>query len=387
MNARIMLLIQAMAPFIIMTTYLLNSRFQTPTNRGGQMRMSFSKQYLQKGGLFMRAALSWCFLGAAVYTFRPLLQSYLDQAATVASAMVSLGEGSSNDAKTRNKHPAQATTSKPDPFNDRYNTLVSTAGHIAVFPAFVLAMLALAHILGGDGSHPGVGHVSQLKDAPRSTVLPVRGLLPPYSDQYMSWIASESKLQETGPGDTLLHAAALTESLWYTTPFRDSAHMKVVNRAGKQKFCHPPELRSVKAAGRHVTFLLDSDGDNDEGSFLTLHPLTGRELLDCAPPLPFTAADFVLGRAPAATSPKDGSCKTDDSNEGSEECKAPLQHPSFSEMLSFVWSHKFLTPTIIFPIIDTFGLLLSVWWTYWYSIRMRVYWTKLRGAAFQQIAA
>jgi len=414
-NVRMMLLIQLMTPFIIMCTYLFNARFaetmKTPA-RGGQIQMTFSKQYLQNSGLFVRVALSWCFIGASFYTFGSLLQSFLDQATTVASAMATLGEVN-NDGHVgrgaRNKRNTASATQTPppkaDPFNDRYKKLVLTAGRVAVFPAFVLAMLAVAHLRGGDGAtHPGVGYESQPKDAPR--ILPVKGLLPPYSDQYMSWIANQSKPnhEEAGAGDALLHAAALSQSSWDSTPFRDSAHKKIVSWLGKETFCYPPEIRSIKAVGRHVNFMLDNNDVADEGSILTYNPLTGRELLDMAPPIPVTAADILLGRKPADISSEEKSCNNSytemagseedrNNSHGKGECKISdddarkLQYPSFSEMFSFLGSHNFLTPTVVFPIFDTLAFLSCVWWNYFYSVMMIVYWFKLRRASFLNIIA
>jgi len=415
-NVRMMVLIQAMAPFIILCTYFFSARFDETTKipaRGGQL--PFSKQYLQNGGLFVRVVLSWCFVGATLYTLRPLMQSFLDQATTVASAMVTLGEDAVNhdvnpSRGSRNKRNTASTSQMPppkgDPFNDRYKRLVLTAGRIAAFPAFVLAILSMAHLRGGDGStHPGVGHISQSNDAPRA-LLPVKGLLPPYSHQCMIWIVNESKPhhKEAGAGDALLHTAALSQSLRDPTPFRDSAHKKIVNWFGKEKFCYPPEVRSIKAVGRHVNFLLDEDNLADGGSILTSNPRTGRELLDMAPHIPVTAADILLGRTPVQNLPKEGSCDVsntdmagtkDDSNNSKrkEECKLSgpdvlkVQHPSFSEMLTFLFSHNFVTPTIVAPIFDTIAFLSCVWWNYWYSAMMIFYWAKLRGAASLRIGA
>ena len=389
MNIRMMLLIQSLAPFIILCTYLANARFsetQKTTSRGDHVKMPFSKQYFQNSGLYVRVIVCWCFVGASMYTLRPLLQSFLDQASTAASAMAKLGEGVANTDANRDKKNAGKSTSpqKPDPFNERYQKIVFTAGCIAVFPAFVLSMLVLAHLLGGDGStHPGVGHQSQSRSTPQA-VLPVKGLLPPYSNQYMSWIATQSK-PESQAGDALLHVAASSQSLWDPTSLRDSAHKKLVNVIGRNRFCYPPEQRSIKAVGRHVNFLLDGDGsDTDEGSILTANPLTGRELLDVSPPTPITFADMILGRKPKNTlSSQDSSC--DSENAGSDEtgmgeCKAPepLKPPSLFEFISFLTSHNFMTPTIVFPIVDTLGFLCSIWWTYWFSVKGCVCWIRLR---------
>lgn len=401
MNVRMMLVIQALAPIIIMCTFLFNARFAETTKAPGRVEntnTTFSKQYLRNSGLYMRVVLSWCFVGASSYTIRPLLQSFLDQASSVASAMATLGEGiMKNDAsveqKSRSKS-SQTPPSKPqraDPFNERYRTLVFTAGRIAAFPAFVLALLGVAHLRGGDGSaHPGVGYQSQPKDAPRP-LMATRGLLPPYSEQLMSSLASQSKQQrtETGSSDALLHVAATSQSLWDATPVRDAAHKKVVNWiGGRQKYCYPPEQRSVKAVGRHVDYLLNNNGsDTDAGPILTVNPLTGRELLDMSPPIPVTLVDVLLGRTPI-TSEK--SCKSDaddpNNSQGAGECQA-VYTSSLTEFFSFLTSHNFMTPTIIFPIVDTIAFLCSIWWTYYYSLKMFLYWIRLRGAEFLQISA
>eukprot|EP00578_Thalassiosira_sp_NH16_P005833 CAMPEP_0181131258 /NCGR_PEP_ID=MMETSP1071-20121207/30325_1 /TAXON_ID=35127 /ORGANISM="Thalassiosira sp., Strain NH16" /LENGTH=825 /DNA_ID=CAMNT_0023217431 /DNA_START=88 /DNA_END=2565 /DNA_ORIENTATION=+ len=413
-NVRMMLLIQAMAPFVIMCTYIFSARFaetsKTPS-RGGQM--SFSKQYLRNSGLFVRVALSWCFIAASSYTLRPLVQSYLDQATTVASAMATSSEGGASNAANigRGARTKPAAASIPsDPFNDRYKKAVLTTGLIISFPALVLSMLAFAHLRGGDGStHPGVGYESQPRGAPRS-ILPVKGLPPPYSNKYMSWIANHNKPHhaEVGAGNALLEVAALSQSSWDQTPFRDSAHARVVDWLGRNNFCYPPEVRAVKALGRHVNFLLDNDNkDNDEGSILTMNALTGRELLDMSPMVPTTLLDILLRRHLDEITSGEGSCKIDNDNthevgmdEGSENSPGNKKcnmsdsgsresgHISLSEMFSSLASHSFLTPTIVFPIIDMFAFLNSIWWNYWYSITMIVHWIKLRRvAAYLNIAA
>ncbi|KAL9184401.1 hypothetical protein ACHAXT_002487 [Thalassiosira profunda] len=393
-NVRMMLLIQALAPFIIMCTYLANARFAETTKAssgGGDVNLSFRRQYLSNSGLFVRVAVSWCFLGASLYTCRALLQSFLDQAATVASAMATLGEGSDASAAQGARGKRTAASKRPtdppkrDPFDERYRTLVLTAGRIAAFPAFVLAMLAVAHLRGGDGGiHPGVGHESLPKGAPRSMLLPVRGLLPPYSDQYMSWMANLDKADEqSGAGDALLHAAALSQASWETAPGKDSAQMKIVSVLGRNKFCYPPEVRSVRAMGRHVNFLLDSDeGDNADESMLTANPFTGRELMDMAPELPATLAGVMMG-GKSSEPPEETTCNAEEAECTAE--PAPTSGPSFAEMLSFIASHRLLTPTVVFPIVDAIAFLSSVWCTYWCSIKMTAYWLNLRGAASLRI--
>ena len=395
-NTRMMLIIQAMAPFMIMCTYLSASRFaemtKIPTHGGGEgMKKSFSKQYLTNSGLFVRVALSWCFFFACSYTFRSLLQSYFDQAASVASAMAT-SVSSSNEASVRRGSRDKRSAEPPkkvDPFNERYKNIVLTACRIGVFPVFILAMLAVAHLRGGDGStHPGVGHISLPKDAPRPSLLPVKGLLPPYSNQYMSWIANQNK-EQAQAGDELLYSAALSQSYWDQTPMRNSVHKQVASWLGRKRVCYPPEVRSVKAMGRHVNFLLDSADSNvdSEGSILTINALTGRELLEMAPPVRMTVVDMILGRKPEEESCKEGE---DEPNSSNGECKAlseqnVQQYQTYSEMTTSLLSHNFLTPTIVFPIIDTLAFLSSVWWTYWYSIKMAVYYISLRRLASHSI--
>ena len=71
-------------------------------------------------GHFVRTGLGWSFLGACIYCIRALLQSYLDQASTVASAMSVYGEAGSK----------QISANQPDPFSDRFAKIIPTAGKI-----------------------------------------------------------------------------------------------------------------------------------------------------------------------------------------------------------------------------------------------------------------
>lgn len=379
-NVRIMLIIQAVAPFMIMCTYFLNNHFADSMKnsvRGGQMRMTFSKQYLQNSGLFVRVALSWCFISACAYCFRSLLQSYLDQATAVASAMDILGEGNEKDGISERRGTLQTSFRKADPFNDRYKNVVLTAGRIVSFPALTFGMLALVHLRGGDGTaHPGIGYQSQPKHAPRS-ILAVNKLLPSYSNRYMTWIFKQEK--SVGAGDGLIHAAALSLPWQDESPFRDFTHKTIVGWLGKNWFCPPPSVRSVKSLSRHVKFLLD---DNNGESTLTMTALTGRELLELAPPVPVTFVDIILGRKPEKKSCASEADPNDNRNRGvcdvSIETALPLKHPSLSEMLSFIVSHEFFTPTVVSPIMDTMAFLCSLWWNYWYSFRLVVYYIKLR---------
>ena len=394
-NVRMMLLIQALSPLMIMCTYLFHTRFldtAKASTRDGQINMSFSKQHLQHSGLFVRGALSWCFLAAFTYCLRSLLQSYMDQAVSVASA-VGIAKNNADVCRgipdNRNP-PPNLHTSPPsiDPFHYRYKNLPTTAGRIAAFPAFVFAMLIMAHLRGGDGStHPGIGHESQSKHAPRS-IFHDKKLLPPYGDQCMVWISKQAEPHqrnvENGTGEDLLHAAALSQASWQHNPLRDSTHRAIINFLGKRNFCYPPEVRSIKAMGRHINFLLGDEGDSaiDKGSILTMQALTGRGLLELAPRVPFTFVEVLFGRTP--NPPSITSCIDTNNIKSTEECNVSQyfslesQLPSLNQMFSFLMSHHLLTPTIVFPIVDTVGFLGCVWWNWWYTINMLFYWIEIR---------
>ncbi len=379
-NVRVMLLIQALSPLMIMCTYLFHKRFLDTSNvstRDGQMKKSFSKQHLQHSGLFVRAALSWCFLAAFTYCLRSLLQSYLDQAADLRRG----------NADKRNPSPNLYTALPSiDPFHYRYKNLVRTAGRIAAFPVFVLAMLIMAHLRGGDGStHPGVGYESQSRHAPRS-IFHEPKLLPPYGDEFMVWISKQAtphqRNLENGTVEDLLHVAALSQASWQHNPMRDFTQRAIIDLIGKGNFCYPPEVRSIKAMGRHINFLLGDEGDStiDKGSIHTLQALTGRELFELAPQVPTTLFFEVLfGRTP---SPK--SCIDTNNIQSAKECKVPedvsfeSQLPRLYQMISFLLSHHFLTPTIVFPVVDAVGFLGSVWWNCWYTTNMLFYWIRIR---------
>ena len=371
MNARAMLFMQGLAPLVIMITYFFYTKF-AEAEKHRVRKNSFSSNYLQNSALFLRVALSWCFVGASIHTFRTMVQSNLDQAATVASAMAALGEAGS-DAKT-SKQKSTTAPSKVDPFSDRYGKIVYTAGRLAAWPTFIFTILVISHLYGGNGDpHPGVGHKSQPKNAPRPVFAP-KGLLPPYAADYMSWIDRKSRPNnddgEIGAGDLLLHAAVMSESSWNPTPFRDWAHNKVVDVLGKKNFCRAPEFRSVSALGRHVNYLLETDDDgNSIETVMTSHAMTGRELLAFVP---------VLQKE------TDTTCITsiEEDNE-SGQCKTTVDEdsPPLRLVLSSLSSHKLLTPTVVFPIIDTLAFLSSVWWTYWFSVKTIVYYVGLQGAA------
>ena len=370
MNARMMLIIQGLAPLVIMTTYVFHTKF-AEAEKHRVRKSSFSSNYLQNSALFLRVALSWCFVGASIHTFRTMVQSYLDQAATVASAMAALGEAGS-DTKTSKQKPTTAP-SKVDPFSDRYGKIVYTAGRLAALPTFIFTLLVISHLYGGNGDvHPGVGHKSQPKNAPRPVFAP-EGLLLPYAGDYMSWIDRKSRIinnnnGEKGAQDLLLHAAVTSESAWNPTPFRDWAHNKVVDVLGKKNFCRAPEFRSVNALNRHVKYLLETDDDgNNIETAMTTHAMTGRELLDFAP---------VLKKDTDVT------CNTSVEDEDGECIATPEEDsPPLQLVLSSLLSHKILTPTVVVPIIDSLAFLSSVWWSYWFSVKTIVYYTGLRGAA------
>ncbi len=364
MNARMMLIIQALAPLVIMTTYVFHTKF-AEAEKHRVRKSTFSSNYLQNSALFLRVALSWCFVGASIHTFRTMVQSFLDQAATVASAMAALGEAGS-DTKTSKQKPTTTAPPKVDPFSDRYGKIVYTAGRLAALPTFIFTLLLISHLYGGNGdTHPGVGHKSQPKNAPRPVFAP-KGLLPPYAGDYMSWI--DRKSRSNNNNNPLLHAAITSESAWNPTPFRDWAHNKVVDVLGKKNFCRAPEFRSVNALNRHVKYLLETDDDgNNIETVMTTHAMTGRELLDFAP---------VLKKDMEAT------CNTSAEDEEGE-CKATAEEdsPPLRLVLSSLLSHKLMTPTVVFPIIDSLAFLSSVWWTYWFSVKTIVYYIGLQGAA------
>jgi len=358
-NARMMLVIQALSPFMILCTYLSAERFAETIKpaRGGEIQRTLSKQYLSNSGLFVRIAMGWCFIFASAYTARALLQSFLDQAAKEASKMAAL-----SDTKSR-RGAKDKIKSSPlvDPFHERYKNIVLTSCHIVAFPAFVLAMLVIAHVSGGDGStHPGIGHISLPKDAPRDSTLPVRGLLAPYDNKYMSWIAKGKGDEGKNAGNKLLHTMALSQATYDEYPMRNSVHKKIVDMSfGRNKVCYPPESRPIKAMSRHIDFLLDSaENDDDKGSILTINALTGRELLDMA--------------SSVYSTPE---CRSEEDT--NMQCKAPESRDMADLYLSLL-THKFFTPTIVFPVIDTLAFLSSIWWTYHYSVKMAVHFLKIR---------
>ena len=142
---------------------------------------------------------------------------------------------------------------------------------------------------------------------------------------------------------------------------RNSAHKKIVDMTlGRKKLCYLPETRSIKAMGRHVDFLLDSADNESERSILTMNALTGRELLE------LDMASSVHGTL---------ECRSEEDT--NMQCKAPESRDMADLYLSLM-SHKFFTPTIVFPIIDALAFLSSVWWTYHYSVKLAVHFIKIR---------
>ena len=380
-NVRMMLIIQAVTPVLILCTYFLNNHFEDSLNSsaGGRHRkMSFSKQYLQNSGLYVRIVLAWCFLAACAYCLRSLLQSYLDQATSVASATGMLGEGVAQDVASDRRGSSQTFSRETDPFNDRYKNIVLTSGRIAAFPAMMLALLALAHIRGGDGTpHPGVGYQSQQLNAPRSS-LDTHRLLPSYSNRYMSW-TFRKKQQLRGDadvraGDGLLLAAAFSLPEINESPFRDSAHSTIVSWLGSNRLCSPPEVRSVNSLIRNVQFILDETYGEAIGAITAM---TGRELLELAPEIPVTLLNAMMG------SEAQGSCvRGNDPGDthSNEVCESSIgsSSPSLFEIFVSAMSHQLFTPTVVFPLVDAFAFLSCVWWSYWYSFKFVIYSFKLR---------
>jgi hypothetical protein len=376
MNTRIMLIIMAVAPLVILCTFFAETHFAETVaktaarSRGGQA--SFSKQYLQNSGQFVRVGLSWSFMGASVYTIRALTQSYLDQASTVASAMSVYSEASGS--KTSN----QTNSNQPDPFSDRYSKVVPTAGKIAAFPAFVFAILTLAHLRGGDVSvHPGVGNENI--DALSATA--IKGLVPGYSGEYAMWIASRQGNQQQKP--TALQAASLSQSTWEETPLRDKAHRYISDWMGREKFCAPPSPRAVKAMGRELNYLMlqSNDVSIDEDTTLPI-AINGAQLLEHASPLPYTLIDVILG---GKTSSEEQTCTNNDIAESEQTCTASTIPKR--AIVSSVLSHNIITPTIVIPVVETLTLLSSVLWTVWYTVMVVWYWTKIRKSAGLHISA
>ena len=151
---------------------------------------------------------------------------------------------------------------------------------------------------------------------------------------------------------------------------------------------------------------------------------------------PVTVVDVLLGRETAEGLSEERSCENGlgdmrenregrDNSQRTEECNISddkgrtLRHPTFFEMCSFLGSHNFLTPTVMFPIFDTlafrkyfldqalfvidinqsnlsnshaywvvsFQKVSSVWWNYWYSMKMIVYWLTLQGTAVRRVSS
>ncbi|KAL7486430.1 hypothetical protein ACHAW6_015488 [Cyclotella cf. meneghiniana] len=387
-NVRIMLIIQAIAPLVVICTFFAERHFAESMMKSSKAghNASFSKQYLQNSGQFVRAGLSWSFLGSSVYTIRALLQSYLDQASTLVSAMSAIGEGARNGDK---RAAAVSDSSQLDPFSDRFAKIVPTAGKIAAFPSFVFAILAFAHLRGGDiSAHPGVGQ--DKLDA--LSVSAVKGLSPPYSGEYAMWITSNTKARLEDSNDSLLQVASMSQWYWEETKFRDSAHRKLVDWLGKNKICHTPAQRSIKSLGRHINYLVMKSNNITINENTTLPtPVNGQQLLEFASPLPYTLIDMLLGRKKADRSSYDETtCSAEAivSAQKNQECAASMRtHPTIKTVASSVLSHHILTTTIVIPIVDTLSLLCSIWWTFWYTIMLVWYWIKIRKTAALRISA
>ncbi|KAL3799760.1 hypothetical protein HJC23_010410 [Cyclotella cryptica] len=383
MNTRVMLIIQALAPLVVICSFFAESHFAESIMKSSKAgpNASFSKQYLQNSGQFVRAGLSWSFIGASIYTIRALLQSYLDQASTLASTMSALGEGAKNRGKRDSKHL--------DPFGERFAKIVPTAGKIAAFPSFVFAILACAHLRGGDiPSHPGVGR--DKLDA--LSVTAVKGLSPPYSGEYAMWIESEPQSQLEDANDAFMRAASMSQVSWEVTTFRDSAHRKIADWLGKNKFCHTPAQRSIKSLGRHINYLVLERNNITLNENTTLPtPINGPQLLEFASPIPYTLIDMLLGQKMASRSAYDEttcSTGTNDSAHESHECTVlPRKRPTINMVASSVLSHHIFTPTVVIPIVDTLSFLNSIWWTLWYTVMVVWYGIKIRRTAALRISA
>eukprot|EP00956_Cyclotella_meneghiniana_P042650 scaffold248880_cov106-Cyclotella_meneghiniana.AAC.1 len=309
MNTRIMLVIQALAPLVIILTFFAESHFaetMAKAARGGG-KASFSRQYLQNSGQFVRVGLSWSFLGASMYTIKALLQSYLDQASTVASAMSIYGDA------TGSKNKEDTDSHKPDPFADRYSRIVPTAGKIVAMPAFVFSILAFAHLRGADITmHPGVG--KENIDALSASA--IKGLASPYSGEYATWITNNNDIQQTSR--SILQAASMSQSTWEETPFRDSAHRKVADWLGRDTICSTPAPRAVKSMGRELNHMvLQSRSDQVEEDTALPIAINGAQLLERAA-IPYSLIEVLLN---TGRSDKDMSCSTT-SVEQNEVCVA-----------------------------------------------------------------
>ena len=381
MNTRIMLVIQTVAPLVIVCTFFAESHFAetlTKAARGGG-NASFSKQYLQNSGQFVRAGLSWSFLGASIYTIRAMLQSYLDQASTVASAMSIYGGSAESPGKQA------AKSNQTDPFSDRYAKVVPTAGKILAFPAFVFAILAFAHIRGGDVTvHPGVNQESI--DA--LSVSAIKGLSPAYSGEYSTWIMNSNELHQKG-SHSLMQAASMSQSTWEETPFRDGAHRKVAHLLGEHKFCNTPTPRAVRSMGRelHYMMLQSKNTPITENTTLPI-AINGPQLLELAHDVPYSLINLLVG--PNNAESHEMTCGNQDHNSEQEDtvCAAsPKQYPSVSMVFSSIMSHSILTPTIVVPVVETLSLLSSIWWTIWYTVVLVLYWIKINKAAGLHISA
>jgi hypothetical protein len=221
--------------------------------------------------------------------------------------------------------------------------------------------------------HPGVGN----ENVDALSAAAIKGLVPGYSGEYATLTASRK--QSTS---SLLQAASLSQSTWENTPLRDKAHRYVSDWMGRDKYCSPPSSRAVKSMGRELNYMVlqSNDVSIDEETTLPI-PINGAQLLEYAHLLPYTLIDVILGRR---TSSNDETC-SNDMTESEQTCMAstiPMQ-----TIVSSVFSHNILTPTIVIPTVETLTLLSSILWTAWYTVMVVWYWMKIRKSDGLHISA
>lgn len=373
MNTRIMLVIQALAPFVIILTFFAESHFaetMAKAARGGG-----KAKYLQNSGQFVRVGLSWSFLGSSIYTIKALLQSYLDQASTVASAMSIYGDA------TESKNKEDTGSNKPDPFADRYSRIVPTACKIAAMPAFVFATLAFAHLRGADISmHPGV----KKEDVDALSASAVKGLASPYSGEYATWITANNDIQQRQTSHSLLQAASMSRSSWEETPFRDSAHRKITDWFGKDTICNTPTPRAIKSVGRELNYMVLQSNSGQVDEDIALPILNGARLLERASPIPFSLIDVLLNSGYSDT---DMSCSTASVEQDKVCVTSKKKYPPIGVIVSSILSHNVLTPTIAILVVETLSLLSSIWWSIWYTAMLVLYLIKIHKASGLHISA
>lgn len=379
-NTRIMLIIQAVAPLVIVCTFFAERHFaEMLTKSSARGKNTFSNQYLQNSAQFVRVGLSWSFLGASIYTIRTLLQSYLDQASTVASAMSIYGENGS-------KSKQSSAANQKDPFSERYEKLLPTAIKVSAFPMFVFALLSFAHLRGGDVRvHPGV----RRENVDALSVTATKGLSPGYSGEYATWIVNNQH-----SSNSLLQAASMSQSSWEETPFRDILHRQISDWFGTNKICHIPSRRAVQSMGRELHYMmLQSNNISVDDSTTLPVAINGPQLLEFAPFIPyeFTMLGVLFHKYNSGgLLVEDRTCSHEDNEAGQavEVCvTSAKQHPSAEMIVSSILSHSILTPTIVIPLVETLTLLSSICWTLWYSIIGVWYLIKIRNAAGLHISA